>query len=463
MDRMSGTDALLLHMEDDDTPMHTLKVVILDTARRGRPITLDELGLAVGSRLGLVPRSTQKVVAAAGFGARPYWIDDPEFDLRRHIDERTLATGAAAELDALYGELASVTLPRDRALWAMTLVHGLRDGRQAVVVRIHHAIVDGLGALNMLLAVSNEAPDGTALAPIPPAVAPRSPSSVRLALSAARDALRQLGAMPDTVGEVRSTRSRSRANRGHPDIPSFLTGFRRWSINEAGDATRTCASASLDLAAMRAISKATGTTVNGVLHAVIAGAVRSELVDRGEDVSTPCRAAFGIASDASDRSHLYGNAVTPTFVNLRSDLTDRTERLVATARSCTAAVEARRAAGLDLTDQLSGLAPRALNAARRWLTRRTTMNPSHVVTANVPGPRANRWLGSIEVVDWFSFAVAIAPASVNITVHSYAGRMNVGLIADPAALPDPQRLVARMADELDELTAAVSGRALVAA
>src|SRR5688500_12914155 len=104
-ERMSGSDAVLWHMEDRDTPLHTLKVVILDPSRRGRPITLEELGLGVGPRLGLVPRSTQKVVSVPGFGGRPFWVEDPGFDLGRHLDERTLAVGDAFELDDLYSEL----------------------------------------------------------------------------------------------------------------------------------------------------------------------------------------------------------------------------------------------------------------------------------------------------------------------------------------------------------------------
>ena len=107
-ERMTGSDAVLLHMEDANTPMHTLKIIILDPSRRGRPVTLEELALAVGSRLGLVARSTQKVVAAFGFGARPFWVDDPDFDLRRHVDEQTLAApGGTRELDDLYGQLAT--------------------------------------------------------------------------------------------------------------------------------------------------------------------------------------------------------------------------------------------------------------------------------------------------------------------------------------------------------------------
>jgi diacylglycerol O-acyltransferase / wax synthase len=194
-----------------------------------------------------------------------------------------------------------------------------------------------------------------------------------------------------------------------------------------------------------------------VLHAVIAGAMRSELLARGEDVSEPTIAAFGIATDKADTSRLYGNFVTPTFVRLRSDLVDARARLEGTARSCRVAVEARRAVGLDLTDQVTAHAPRLLNKLKGIAARTTTITPAHVVTANVPGPQRRRWIGDIEVVDWFSFAIATRPAGVNITVHSYDGRMNVGIVADPAALPDPGTLVRRLVDELDVLADAVLG------
>jgi diacylglycerol O-acyltransferase len=206
---------------------------------------------------------------------------------------------------------------------------------------------------------------------------------------------------------------------------------------------------------VRAVGRATGTTVNGVLHAVVAGALRAELADRREDVSMPTMAAFGIASDTTATDRTYGNFITPTFVKLRSDLADPLDRLEATARSCKVAVEARRQGGLDLTDQLSAHAPRALNMFRRLATRYTTMNPSHVVTANCAGPAQRRWLGDIEIVDWFSFAVSVAPAPVNITVHSYDGRMNVGIVTNPIALPEPDHLMARLTTELRLLADAV--------
>jgi diacylglycerol O-acyltransferase len=452
-ERMPGSDAFLLHMEDEHTPMHTLKVVILDPARRGRPLTLDDVGLAVGSHLGLIPRATQKVVAAPGFGSRPFWVDDPDFVLAHHLDERTLpAPGGQEELDALYGEVATAILPRDRALWSMTLVHGLAGGRQAVVVRVHHAVADGLGALHAFLAVTTDEP-GAAVDVSPPPVAGTA-SRARLTAMAARDSRRTWRSMPSVIRATSEARSRTGARQGHPDIPRFVR-FGRTSLNAYGDATRVCASSSLDLATMRAIGKATDTTVNGVLHAVVAGVIRTELAERGEDASAPTIAAFGIASDRANTDRRHGNFITPTFVHLRSDLPDPRARLTATARSCVVAVDARREAGLGLTDQLSTIAPRLLNGARRWLTRHTRMTPSHIVTANVPGARGPRWFGDIEVVDWFSFAVAVAPVSVNLTVHSYDGRMNVGLVADPVALPDPHRFVERLGQELRVLADAL--------
>ena len=80
MEQMSGSDALLWNMEQPDNPIHTLKILVLDPGRRGRPISIDEVAAAVGPRLGIVKRATQKVVAARGFPGIPFWVDDPDFE-----------------------------------------------------------------------------------------------------------------------------------------------------------------------------------------------------------------------------------------------------------------------------------------------------------------------------------------------------------------------------------------------
>jgi len=187
----------------------------------------------------------------------------------------------------------------------------------------------------------------------------------------------------------------------------------------------------------------------------VAGGVRAELAARGDDPAEPCIGSFGIASDRTGSDRRQGNLITPAFVQLRNDLDDPIARLEATAQSCKDGVELRRVAGLDLTDRLSALGPRGINRLRRIATRHTRITPGHLVTANVPGPKTTRWFGDVAVEDWFSFAMVVHPANINLTVHSYDGRMNIGLVVDPVALPDPHGFIERLGSELDVLAEAV--------
>ena len=271
--------------------MHTLKVVILDPSRRGRPVTLDELALAVGPRLGLVPRSTQKVVAAPGFGARPFWVDDPDFDLRRHLDERTLpAPGDARSSTSCTASWRPSILPRDRSLWAMTLVHGLEGGRQAVVVRVHHAIIDGLGALNTFLAATPRSRAPTVDIAPPATAAERR--HARRSGRRRRATRSHLAAGPRRARRGRRAPATEPGAAGrHPDIPKFLR-FDRTSLN----AVRRRQPASAPAAA--STSPPCGPSARPPAPPSTACSTRSsparsaaELADRGEDVSRPTIAA----------------------------------------------------------------------------------------------------------------------------------------------------------------------------
>jgi WS/DGAT/MGAT family acyltransferase len=457
---MTGSDALLWHMEQADNPMHTLKVLILDPSRQGRQVTLDDVVAAVGPRLGIVRRATQKVVSAKGFGGIPFWVDDAEFELRAHLEERTLpAPGNSRQLEALYSELAMTPLPRDRALWSMVLVHGLAHGRQAVVVRVHHSLTDGLGALNAFVACTTNTA-GTVVAPHPSPV-PVEYRATELRAEAGRRLRRMILGVPDLGRDAVAGKRRAKAFRAeHPDLPPFM-GSKRNFCNTASGGDRSCATISLSLEEMRAVGKAAGVTVNGVLHGILAGAMRAELIERGEDTSKPTAAVFGIAADATDRNRRYGNAVTPTNVGIFCNLADPRERLIRTARSCQEGVELRRLTGVHMADRWSSYGPRVASLFRRTLADRSPWIVNHMTTANVPGPTGHRWLGDVEVVDWYSFALAVNPANVNVTVHSYSGRMNVGLVTTPEAMPDPHRFLGRLTDELHVLKAAVLDRSMV--
>jgi diacylglycerol O-acyltransferase / wax synthase len=449
MERMAGADAIFLHLERPDCPVHTLKVAVLDTSARGRPLALDEVRSAVGWRLGLVRRSTQRVVRAPGFGGRPFWVDDPDFDLDRHLGERTLeAPGDGEALDALYGELATRLLPRDRPLWDLTLVHGLAGGRQAVVFRVHHAVTDGTGVVGAFTAATAEHRGE----PVP--AWPPPPAEVVDRRAVLAEAVKGIGPWvaglgPLVVDAGRNARRSRRFRATAPDLPGALSAPRT-PFNAPSGGRRVCATVALPFGDLAAVRKATGATVNGVFHAVVAGAVRAELHERGADLSRPTVATFGIAADrGGDRR--WGNAVTPTNALLFSNVADPLERLQQTARSCAEAVELRRSTGVEMAGRWAEASCRLFPLFRRAFADSWPRVVSHVTTANVPGPPEPRWVGDVEVAEWWSFAVAIPPSNVNLTAYSYAGRMDVGLVTTPEAIPEPRRFLAYTEEALGEL------------
>ncbi len=454
IERMTGTDALLWHMERPSVPMHTLKSAILDPAQRGAPLTLADLERGMADLVGLVPRLGQRVRVAPWFPGRPFWVTDPDFVLADHLDELTAGSpGDRATLDAVHSRLASSPLDLERPLWSLTLVHGLEGGRQALVARVHHAVVDGGTALNNLLLLTTQEPGEK---PTPrPAEAAKPVTDAALHRRVLWEAPRLvLNLGPLVRDTLRGARRKQDYRRDHADLPPFAGAPRNFT-NLGLDETRVCASVDLPLDRLRRIAKATDVTVNGVYHTLIAAALRDELEVRGESLG-PCMAAFGIAADGNDPRRTAGNRVTPTTVRLWTEDADPVDRLLETARSCREGVELKREGGLDMSGRWATYTCRLTAAFLYHGGRRLPRVNSHVVTANVRGPDQPRWMGTLEITDWISFAVVMNPCNVNVTAHSYAGRMSVGLLVGHGVLSEPRRFLDRMATELDVLETALS-------
>lgn len=456
-ERMLGNDATLWHMECPGSPVHTLKTVVVDTSRLGRALILEDLRAALEPRLGLLPRMTQKVVAAPGFPGRPFWVPDPEFELSHHLDETSASPpGDRNALDAIHSRLAGSALDRERPLWSATLVHGLAGGRQAIVVRMHHAITDGIGAINTLRVLTASSPDApVAIAPRPVG-SPPGPSSLRLRV------LREAGGLtvgiPRLVSDGIRSFQRGRAyKREHPDVPGTADARRTFVSRRGIEGRRDCVSCSLDFEAVRAVAKAAGVTVNGVYQALVAAALRDELLAHGEDVSQPTISGFGMAVRSAPGDRVSENHITPANALLHSELENPVQRLMQTARSCREGVELRQAIGLEMLGRCLELTCRAVPQMIRLAADRIPRVGNHVTTAYLSGPGSRRFAGPVEVVDWISFAIALHPSNVNVTAHSYAGRLSIGLIAATGVLPDPRRFLRRMEDELAALHASLVG------
>ena len=435
--------------------MHTLKVLVVDPARRGEPLTVDDVVKAIEANIDRYPRARHRIVAplvrAAG---RPYWIEDREIDVAKHVDERQVVSpGGRRQFDAVLSDLAARRLPQHRPLWRVTLVHGLEDGRQALAVQVHHAITDGSAAAAAFEGLTSAEPGGTpAMAPVPPP----PPTERSLLSTATRQVPRWAAAVPQVARAMSESSRRAAAFRETAEyLPEGGLSQHKdtFLVKTRFDDHRVCATASLPIDGFRAVSKWAGVTLNGTLHAVLAGAIRAEQLRRGEDPSRHIGAAFGIALDDPDGPTRYwGNNVTPTYVRLYTGEPDPLLRLRKTATSALEGVELRKGAGHDPMTHVGHQMPRMPSQFLRRL-KAVVPTPAHVVTANVRGPAANRWLGDCEVVDWYSFAIIVPPLPVNITVYSYSGEMKFGLLTEPDTFPEPYRFLDEIDTALGELVA----------
>lgn len=438
-ERITGEDAIFLRFERPDTYTHTLKVLVLDPSRRGAPVTLDDLRRVVGDNLGLTPRSTQRIGRMPGSRAWA-WVTDEDFDLSHHLEETTApAPGDRAALDQVCAEVLVRQLDRRHPLWAMTLVHGLAGGRQAVVVRVHHAILDGKASINLLHAASAAEQGGERVVP----------------------ARTTTDHVPDGTGRFRAFRATSKENKRRlrefgptKDLPTLS---RRTAFNAVTGKDRLCASASVDFDDLREVARSAGVTVNGAFHGVAAGAMRRELLARGHVADRKLIAAFGIA-DGHDPGRRHGNAFATSFAYLHADIDDPVERLYAAAANAARVVALRNATGFDFYRAGAEIQQHVVPHLRAAFANITPIVGNQMTLANVPGPTANRWFGDVELVDWISHSIAIAPSVVSLTGYSYAGRLSLGLTVAPEAVPDPVGFLGRFADSLDELLTCVRTR-----
>ena len=448
---MAGTDATFWHLDRPGLSAHTLKTVILDPVGLGRQITLDDVFRTFAPRLGLLPRATQTVFSVPGFPARPFWVPAQQFDLSDHLDEATLpAPGGARELDALHGHLIATPMELERPLWAATLVHGLEGERQALIFRVHHALADGLGVLNSFLRVTTDGP--TDAVPVMPSGHAPCASLVELR----RRVMREWPSLVTDLGPLlrdaaRNSRRARDYRRLHPDLPSLRGTSQRNFINQHPGPERVCVSHQIDVERMRAVARAARVTINGLFHALIASAVREEMLARGDDITSPTVAFFAVSDHASDSSRIDGNHVTPTVVNMFSNLADPMARLQETARSCREGVELRKLTGVEMAERWSRYTCRVTPILMEFAAERLPLVANHVTTSNVLGPTRMRYAGPVAVVDWRSFAFTTHPSNLAVTICSYAGHFSIGLTSSPKILPEPYRFLERMEHELATL------------
>ncbi|HYU87016.1 MAG TPA: wax ester/triacylglycerol synthase family O-acyltransferase, partial [Kribbellaceae bacterium] len=432
IDRASAADLMQQASGHGSAPMQVAGVLVL----HGRP-SPDEVRAAIADRIRAVPRLRRRLVRAPFGAGRPVWVDDPAFDAAHHVRSvRCPPPGGEMELLAIAAELLTRALPRDRPLWSVTHVDGLAGGRSALVVLFDHVLADGIGGL----AVLDRLVDG---APAVPASDFPQPAARRGALvaDAFRTRIRAVARFPAALRLVTGAWAEL--------APAMKTQAPRCSLNRPTGPARRLAVARADLAAVRSVAHVHGGTVNDVVLAAVTGALREVLAGRGEVVDR-----FVISVPVSPRRRTdaarLGNevGVLPIELPATGDPWSRLDRVARIVRS-------RKTAAPGTSSALLAPMIRALAAIGLFDWFVAHQRQINTLVTNVRGPdRPLTFLG-VPIADIVPVTTTTGNVTVSFAVFSYAGRLTVTVVADPAACPDLPVLVALLQDELDRLTGAV--------
>ena len=466
MERLTGQDASFLYNETPSQHMHTLKIAILDPSTAVGGYSFERFQQELKDRLHLLPPLRRRVVFPPLQLHHPWWIEDPDFQLANHVHSLTLpAPGGREQLDQLISQIASRPLDRRRPLWEIWAIDGLEGGRVAFVAKIHHAVADGMMAAYLLGNVFEADPGKVEPAPPPQDWRPDPvPSRLTLLKLALLDIWRLIVELPGLLARTaRGQLAVLRRKRSGAVVPPLPFSGPKLSFNRALTPDRVFVSASLSLDQVRAVKSAFDVSVNDVVLAVCAGALRAYLEERGELPDRALVAGVPISTRPKD-APLRANSASTLFTSLPVQLDDPVRRLRLIHEVTTGSKEQFQLMGPEMLEEWSEFTPPLPYSAGMRLFSRTRMAdrvrpPIHVIISNVPGPQQPLYIAGSRLDAIISMGPILEAIGLNITVWSYLDQVNFGIVAVREHLPDLRRLAELLDDALEELQKAVPARA----
>src|SRR5215472_3115876 len=477
MQQLTGLDAAFLALETANATGHVGGVSVVDPKDAPQPLTLARLTEVMAERLPLVPVLRRKLLNVPLGLDQPYWIDDADFDIEYHVREIALPRpGSDAQLTEQVSRLHARPLDRNRPLWELYLITGLARKRAAVYSKIHHAAVDGVSGTELLTVLFDLTPAGPELPAAEPFQPERPPPLPVLAAKAGmRLAWRPVQTVQITNELVRILPTLAPLvntligemlglNRGDGSVIATRPGWAPATpFNQAITPHRRFAFRSVDLDTVKAVKKAFGVSVNDVVLAMCAGALRRWLIDHNALPDQPLVAMIPVSvRDPASQGGL-GNRVSAMLTPLPTNVTDPGLRLQI-VRSATQVAKTQQAAiPQGLVDQISDFAVPALTARAARVVFATgllhRLPPFNVTISNVPGPNVPVYLCGAKLLAHYPVSVITAGQGLNITLVGYRGQLHFGLVSSRELVPDIDTLAGYLPEELALLVEAAEKRA----
>src|SRR5215217_4084080 len=454
-DRLSSIDASFLAQEKQSSHMHVGALVTFDGPAPSR----EELRGHLEGRLGRVPRYRQKLAFPPLEAGRPFWVDDPNFNLDYHVRHTALPKpGSDDQLRELAGRIFSQRLDRSKPLWEVWIVHGLEGGRFALISKTHHALVDGVAGVDIATVLFDlspvpDEPEADGWRPEP------EPSDVDLIAEGVKGLVRTpfglagraLGAVQHPGEAIERVREAAEGLgevvwAGMNPAPSVPLNVEigphrrvRWTQSRLSD--------------FKEVKNGLGGTVNDAVLAVVAGALRRWLHDRGVRTDgVELRALVPVSIRGEDERGALGNRIAAMRGPLPVYVDDPVERLRVVQHGMGELKGSKQALGAEVISGLQGFAPPTLLAQASRLNFSTRL--FNLIVTNVPGPQFPLYLLGREMQEIVPIAFLPEHHALAVAIISYNGKVDFGLLADYDAMPDIDAFAAHLEESLAELLAA---------
>ncbi len=464
MQRLSGLDAAFLALETPAAHMHVVGVAVVDPATAPAGFSYATICRLLDARVHLVPAFRHRLVEVPLGLSVPMWIEDPHFDLSYHLRRSALpAPGGMRELAEFVSDVAGRPLDRRKPLWEAYVVEGLEDGHQAFVAKLHHSLIDGASGVEILATLF----DLDATTPAEPTEPPgdwtpdRVPSELEMLGRAAATVVAQPArVLRAATGLGRSLLRVARRDTSTPIHVTLPLATPRLSMNRTITPQRAVALVSVPLSDVKAVKNALGVTVNDVVLAVTAGALRNYLQARDELPDQALVAAVP-TSVRSEGDHEHGNRVSAMFAALPVEIADPVGRVRSIQESTAGAKSVHEMVGGSTLQEWAELAApvlfsRAIRAYARLRIGERIRPVVNVIVSNVPGPPFPLYLAGARLVALHPLGPIFDDCGLNVTVISYLDHVEFGFIACQDLVPDLEALADAVPAALAELTKAAS-------
>lgn len=467
MRQLSELDASFLYLESETAPMHIGGVYLFDALERETPLAYSTFVAYLRSRLHVVPLFRQRLKEIPLRLGRPYWIDDPNFSIERHLAYVNL--GDHGQLESLMGLASRILeepLKRDRPLWHITFVDGFQlddndlDSKSfALIVKLHHAAIDAFSGEEIIGKLLEYTPKARAIEGPRPWNPRPEPSEERVMLQAGANLLRkplQVTSLAVNAAEATARGLIQRQMRKLP-LPFPLFSAPHSPFNRQITANRQIVATSLDLSRLKAIKATLGNvTLNDVVLGLCAETLRRYLANHDIKTSRSLVAMTPISVRSSSLRRATGNQMSAMLLNLATNEPDPARRIY---RIHWNAVESEPYREAIAADRLTELLPSNMLAlsARLYSELQIAQRYQPVFNlpiTNVPGPQVPLYLQGARLVRQFNSAPLFDSLGLVIVAVSYQGSLTVNFTLCPDVVADGDSLTGLLEDSLSAIEAA---------